>query len=38
MCPAEEFGETVVKWRCYEDVVVGINERTGKKTGFSRGR
>jgi hypothetical protein len=26
--PAEEFGDTLVKWRCYEDVVVGVNERT----------
>jgi hypothetical protein len=27
MCPAEEFRETIVKWRCYEDVVIGLNER-----------
>ena len=28
-CPGEEFGDTIVKWRCYSDVVVGVNERTG---------
>ena len=28
-CPVEDFGDHIVKWRCYGDVVVGINERTG---------
>jgi hypothetical protein len=27
-CPGEEFGEAIVKWRCYSDVVVGVNECT----------
>ena len=25
----EEFGEAIVKWRCYADIVVGVNEYTG---------
>jgi hypothetical protein len=28
-CPGEEFGEATVKWRCYVDVVVGVNEHIG---------
>jgi hypothetical protein len=27
--PGKEFGEATVKWRCYVDVVVGVNECTG---------
>lgn len=30
-CPAEEFGDQIVKWRCYGDVVVGVNEHTGEE-------
>jgi hypothetical protein len=28
ICPLEEFGNMALKWRCYEDVVVGMNDQT----------
>jgi hypothetical protein len=30
MCPGKEFGQSPVKWKCFEKTVVGVNEVTGE--------
>jgi hypothetical protein len=30
ICPREEFGQSPMKWKCFEKTVVGVNEVTGE--------
>jgi hypothetical protein len=30
LCPDEEFGEQIVSWKCYEDIVIGRNAEIGE--------